>query len=127
LFNVLQTDLSNSKDSNAELKKELLDMEVQLTISNSETQDEMRVQQVRQLYVYQWMTQCLYSQEQHKAAVSQLKSELSEKSSQLMMKDNELAKVKEHNKLLMKKIWERKNKKRTETIPQVCYYYCDVV
>jgi len=52
--------------------------------------------------------------------VSQLKSELSETTSQLMMKDNELAKLKEDYKLLMKKIWERKDKKRTETILQVC-------
>jgi len=38
----------------------------------------------------------------------------------MMMKDNELTKLKEDNKLLMKKIMERKDKKRTETIPQVC-------
>ena len=110
LFNALQTDLSDSKETIEELNKELLDMEAQLTTSN-----------VSQLHVYQWITQCLCSQEKHKVVVSQLKSELSETSSQLMMKDNELAKLKEDNKLLMKKIWERKDTKRTETIPQVCY------
>ena len=43
-------------------------------------------------------------------------------SSQLMMKENELAKVKEDNKLLVKQFTDRKEKKRIETIPQVCYY-----
>ena len=109
MFNALQTDLSDDKETIEELNKELLDMEAQLTISN-----------VRQLHVSQWLTQCLCSQEQHKVVVSQLKSELSETTSQLMMKDNELTKLKEDNKLLMKKVWERKDKKRTETIPQVC-------
>ena len=34
LFNALQTDLSNSKESNEKLNKELLDIKAQLTISN---------------------------------------------------------------------------------------------
>jgi len=127
LFNALQTDLSDSKETIEKLNHNLLDMEAQLTTSNSQTQDEMRMLQVRQLYVHQWLTQCLCSQEQHKVVVSELKSELSETTSQLMMKDNELTKLKEDNKLLMKKIRERKYKKRTETIRRVCYCYCDVV
>ena len=121
LFNALQTDLSDSKETIEKLNQDLLDMEAQLTTSNSQTQDEMRMLQVRQFYVHQWLTQCLCLQEQHKVVVSQLKTELSETTSQLMMKDDELTKLKEDNKLLMKKIWERKDKKRTETIPQVCY------
>ena len=50
------------------------------------------------------------------------KVKLSEMSSQLMMKENELTKVKEDNKLLVKQFRDRKEKKRRETIPQVCYY-----
>ena len=122
MFNALQTDLSDSKEINEKLNKELFDKEAKLSIYSSQTQDEMRLLQVRQFYVHQWLTQCLCSQEQHKVVVSQLKTELLETTSQLMMKDNELTKLKEDNKLLMKKIWERKDKKRTETIPQVCSY-----
>ena len=122
LFYALQTDLSDSKETIEKLNHDLLDQEAQLTTSNSQTQDEMRMLQVRQFYVHQWLTQCLCSQEQHKIVVSQLKTELSETTSQLMMKDDELTKIKENNKLLMKKIWERKDKKRTETIPRVCSY-----
>ena len=57
--------------------------------------------------------------------VSQLSNALSEMSSQLMVKEKELAKLKEDNKLLVKQFSDRKEKKRSETIPQVCYYLCD--
>ena len=50
------------------------------------------------------------------------KVKLSEMSSQLMMKENELTKVKGDNKLLVKQFRDKKEKKRRETIPQVCYY-----
>ena len=54
--------------------------------------------------------------------VSQLNSELSEMSSQLMIKEKELAKLKEDNKLLVKQIRGTKNRRR-ETISQVhCSY-----
>jgi len=39
-----------------------------------------------------------------------------------MMKEKELKKQKEDNKLLVKQIRERKDVKRRETIPQVCSY-----
>ena len=42
-------------------------------------------------------------------------------SSQLMIKEKELTKLKENNKLLVKQFRDRK-KKRRETIAQVCYY-----
>jgi len=45
---------------------------------------------------------------------------VSQLTSELMVKDKELTKLKGDNKFLMKKVWERKDKKRTETIPQVC-------
>ena len=122
MFNALQTDLSDSKESNEKLNKELLDMEAKLSICSNQTQDKIKLLQVRHIHIYKSITQCLCSQEQHKVVVSQLKSELSETTSQLMMKDNELTKLKEDNKLLMKKVWERKDKKTTETIPQVCSY-----
>ena len=60
-------------------------------------------------------------QEENKIKVSQLNNQLSEMSSQLMVKEKELAKLKEDNKLLVKHIRDRKEKKRRETIPQVCY------
>jgi len=39
-----------------------------------------------------------------------------------MMKEKEVAKLKEDNKLLVKQFRERKEKRRRETIPQVCSY-----
>jgi len=39
-----------------------------------------------------------------------------------MMKEHEIAKLKEDNKLLIKQFRERKGKKRREAIPQVCFY-----
>ena len=45
-----------------------------------------------------------------------------ELSAQLMIKEKELIKLKEDNKLLVKKFRERKEKKIRETIPQVCHY-----
>ena len=54
--------------------------------------------------------------------VSQLNNELSEMSSQLMVKEKELIKLKEDNKLLVKQFGDRKEKRRRETIAQVCYY-----
>ena len=53
--------------------------------------------------------------------VSQLNDQLSEMSSQLMVKEKELTKLKEDHKLLVKQFRERKDKKRRETIPQVIY------
>jgi len=60
-------------------------------------------------------------QEENKIKVGQLNNELSEMSSQLMVKEKELTKLKEDNKLLVKQFRDRKEKKRRETIPQVCY------
>ena len=54
--------------------------------------------------------------------VSQLNSELSEMNSKLMMKEKELTKLKEDNKLLVKQIRGTKNRRR-ETISQVCCSY----
>ena len=48
--------------------------------------------------------------------------ELSEMSSQLMVKEKELTKLKEDNKLLVKQFRDRKEKRRRETTAQVCYY-----
>ena len=48
--------------------------------------------------------------------------ELSEMSSQLTVKDKEIKKLKEDNKLLVKQFRDRKEKRRRETIAQVCYY-----
>ena len=50
--------------------------------------------------------------------ISQLSNELSEMSSQLMVRDKELTKLKEDNKLLVKQFRDRK-KRRRETISQV--------
>jgi len=61
-------------------------------------------------------------QSQHEATVIKLTGELSETTSQLMMKEHEVAKLKEENKLLVKQFRENKDKKRRETIPQVCFY-----
>jgi len=41
---------------------------------------------------------------------------------QLMIKEKELTSLKEDNKLLVKQFREKKDKKRRETIPQVCSY-----
>ena len=60
-------------------------------------------------------------QEENKIKVGQLNNELSDMSSQLMVKEKELVKLKEDNKLLVKQFRDRKEKKRRETIPQVCY------
>ena len=54
--------------------------------------------------------------------VSQLRNEWSEMGSQLMVKEKELTKLKEDNKLLVKQFRDRKEKRRRETIAQVCYY-----
>ena len=51
-------------------------------------------------------------------SISQLSNELSEMSSQLMVRDKELTKLKEDNKLLVKQFRDRK-KRRRETISQV--------
>ena len=51
--------------------------------------------------------------------VSQLDDRLSEMSSQLMVKEKELTKLKENNKLLVKQFGD---KKKGEIILQVCYY-----
>ena len=64
--------------------------------------------------------QSLHKEYSASATISQLTSELSETSSQLMMKEKELTKLKKDNKLLVKQFRERKDKRRTETIPQVC-------
>ena len=48
-------------------------------------------------------------------------NELFEMSSQLMIKDKEIKKLKEDKKLLVKQFRDRKEKRR-ETIAQVCYY-----
>ena len=58
--------------------------------------------------------------------ISQLDSELSEMSSKLMMQEKELTKLKEDNKLLVKKINSIRSR-RGETIPQVCFMNTAVV
>ena len=50
--------------------------------------------------------------------VSQLNSEVFEMSSQLMIKEKELARLKEDNKLLVKRIRDSRDRRR-ETISQV--------
>ena len=54
--------------------------------------------------------------------VAQLNDELSDMSSQLMIKQRELTQLKVDKKLLVKQFRDRKDKSRRETIPQVCYY-----
>ena len=54
--------------------------------------------------------------------VSKLSNELSESSSQLMVKERELTKLKKDNKLLIKQFRDRKEKNGSEAIPHVCYY-----
>jgi len=63
----------------------------------------------------------LLQQEENKVKFGKLKDELSEMSSQLMVKEKELKKLKEDNKLLVKQFRDTKEKKKRETIPQVCY------
>ena len=58
--------------------------------------------------------------EENQATISQLISELSETTSQLMVQKKELIALKEDKKLLVKQFRERKEKKRREIIPQVC-------
>ena len=60
----------------------------------------------------------LLQQEENKMKVD----ELSEMSSQLMVKDKEIKKLKEDKKLLVKQFRDRKDKRRRETIAQVYYY-----
>ena len=64
------------------------------------------------------MSLTLLQQEESKMKVD----ELSEMSSQLMIKDKEIKKLKEDKKLLVKQFRDRKEKRRRETIAQVCYY-----
>ena len=64
-----------------------------------------------------YMDLTLLQQEEDKMKVD----ELSEMSSQLMVKDKEIKKLKEDKKLLVKQFRDRKEKRR-ETIAQVCYY-----
>ena len=52
--------------------------------------------------------------------VRQLSNELSEMSSQLIVKEKELTKLKKDNKLLVKQFRDRKEKRRRETIARVC-------
>ena len=52
--------------------------------------------------------------------VRQLSNELSEMNSQLTVKEKELTKLREDNKLLVKQFRDRKEKRRRETIAQVC-------
>ena len=54
--------------------------------------------------------------------VSQLSNQLFDTSSQLMVKEQELSKLKEDNKLLVKQFTERKKRRRRETIAQVHVY-----
>ena len=63
-------------------------------------------------------------QEQNKVTIDQLDGELSELNSQLMMKEEELASLREDNKLLIKHFRERKDKQMREvlTVPQVCEF-----
>ena len=53
-------------------------------------------------------------------------AKLSEMSSQLMVKEKELTKLKKDNKLLEKQFRDRKEKRRRETLLQVCYYHTRV-
>ena len=69
-----------------------------------------------------WLLFQLSQQEENKVNVSQLSNQFSEMSSQLMVKEQELTKLKEDNKLLVKQFRDRKEKRKRETIAQVCYY-----
>ena len=75
---------------------------------------------VKTISISKYLT--LLTQEEKNMKVSQLNNELSEMSSQLMVKEKELTKLKEDNKLLVKQFRDRKEKRRRETISQVCYY-----
>ena len=131
---LLQTELFDSKETTTYPKKGLLDTEAKLTVSYTEIKqikDDIKLQQVKHLPIYfivydnhkclNTVTVCT-QQEENKVVITQLNSKLSETISQLMMKENELTKVKEDNKLLVKQFRERKDKKRRETILQVCPY-----
>ena len=73
-------------------------------------------------YVRSYLMQTIFQQEEEKMKVGQLTNDLSEMNSQLMVKEKELTKLKEDNKLLVKHLRDRKKKKRRETIAQVCFY-----
>ena len=75
---------------------------------------------VKTISISKYLT--ILTQEEKSMKVSQLSNELSEMSSQLMVKEKELTKLKEDNKLLVKQFRDRKEKRRRETIAQVCYY-----
>ena len=75
---------------------------------------------VKTISISKYLT--ILTQEEKNMKVSQLSNELSEMSSQLMVKEKELTKLKEDNKLLVKQFRDRKEKRRRETIAQVCYY-----
>ena len=126
---MLQTELLDSKETITHLKKGLLDTEAKLTVSYTEIKqikNDIKLQQVKHLPIHfivynnhkclNTVTVCT-QQEENKVVIAQLNSELSETTSQLMLKGNELTKVKEDNKLLVKQFRERKDKKRRETIP----------
>jgi len=51
LFNALQTDLSDSKESNEKLNKELLDLEAKLSTCSNQTQDKIKLLQVRHIHI----------------------------------------------------------------------------
>ena len=72
-------------------------------------------------YICSYLMQTIFQQEEEKMKVGQLTNDLSEMNSQLIVKEQELTKLKEDNKLLAKQFRDRK-KKRRETIAQVCYY-----
>ena len=75
---------------------------------------------VKTISISKYLT--MLTQEEKNMKVSQLSNELSEMSSQLMVKEKEITKLKEDNKLLVKQFRDRKEKRRRETIAQVCYY-----
>ena len=75
---------------------------------------------VKTISILKYLT--ILTQEEKNMKVSQLSNELSEMSSQLMVKEKELTKLKEDNKLLVKQFRNRKEKRRRETTAQVCYY-----
>ena len=72
-------------------------------------------------YVRSYLMQTIFQQEEEKMKVGQLTNDLSEMNSHLMVKEKELTKLKEDNKLLVKHFRDRK-KRRRETIAQVCFY-----
>ena len=68
-----------------------------------------------------WMLFQLLTQEE-KVKVSQLSDELSEMSSQLMVKEAELKMLKIDKKRLVEQFRDIKQEKKGEIILQVCYY-----